>query len=41
MGIAWNENEAEQRELEHIGGAVINNSLVTVKRGFHLKLLYE
>ena len=22
-GIAWDENEAEQRELKHIGGATI------------------
>ena len=37
MEIVWDSNETEERELEHFGGAPIDNNLVTVKRGIHLK----
>ena len=40
-GITWDENEAEQIELEHFGDDTINNSLVTVKSGIHSKLKWD
>ena len=33
MGIAWNENEVVQKELEHVGGSTINSNLVGARRG--------